>query len=112
MKLIAVFMAAQYCHGQFYKGVHMPNWCAEFLIVFAMSKRFQWALIFAMAAPVIILIIGDLAVANFELHGVMKQFEEVFIEKIFKRFDKLALFTFISFSVLAVKFYFKDRRRL
>ena len=90
----------------------MPNWFVEFLYVLALSKRTQWALIFGVLIPVVILIFGQYMTNNFELFGLMKQFEDIIVDKILRKYDKVALVAFISFLGLAIKFYLKDKDRV
>ncbi|KVX00454.1 hypothetical protein [Shewanella frigidimarina] len=89
----------------------MPNFLIEFFYVLALSKKIQWALILGVVLHLAITLLGGHMVANFELQGSMKALEEVFANKLLRKYDKIALFTFASFWVLAIKFYIKDKKR-
>jgi hypothetical protein len=89
----------------------MPNWLVEFLYVFALSKRTQWALIFGLVFFGGIHLVGAHVLSNFELEGSTKQLQDIIVHRIAKRYDKLALFTLFSFLILAYKCYQKDKKR-
>ena len=87
----------------------MPNFLIEFFYVLAMSKKTQWALILGLVLHFSITLLGDHMMANFELQGSMKALEELIANKFLRKYDKIALFTLVSFWVLAIKFYIKDK---
>ncbi|MBB1398765.1 hypothetical protein [Pseudoalteromonas sp. SG44-8] len=90
----------------------MPNWFIEFFCVLALSKKTQWALILGVVFHLAITLLGEHMVANFELQGSMKALEEVFANKFLRKYDKIALLALVSFWVLAINFYVKDKNRL
>jgi hypothetical protein len=94
------------------KRIFMPNFLIEFFYVLALSKKTQWALILGVVLHFAITLLGEHMVANFELQGSMKALEEVISNKFLRKYDKIALFSLVSFWVLAVKFYIKDKKRL
>lgn len=89
----------------------MKNALSNFIAVLAQSTRMQLAISLGMIFYIVISLFGQYWVSNIEFHGVMKVFEETFINKFARRYDKIALFSLISFWVLAFKFYLKDRKR-
>ncbi len=55
-------------------------------------------------------ILGNYQLSNFELSGNMKAFEDAIVNKILRRYDKVALGCLVSFWVLAIKFYRKVQK--
>ncbi|MGS0751750.1 hypothetical protein ACVBIV_12590 [Shewanella sp. 0m-9] len=92
--------------------IFMPNFLIEFFYVLALSKKTQWALILGVVLHFAITLLGEHMVANLELQGSIKVLDEVISNKFLRKYDKIALFTLVSFWVLAVKFYIKDKKRL
>ena len=90
----------------------MFNWLYEILIVISFSKRTVWAIITGILFFLIINIWGDHAAANFELPGLYAGFSDLIKHKIISKYDKLAWSALISFLVLAVKLYRKDKKRI
>jgi hypothetical protein len=90
----------------------MPNWFSEFLYVLSSSYKTQWALILGVVLHIVITLLGEYMIANFELQGSMKALEEVIGNKLLRRYDKLALFVLVSFWLVAIRNYIKARKRL
>jgi hypothetical protein len=89
----------------------MPNWLSEFLYILALSKKTQWAIILGCIFFIGIHLLGGYMLENFELHGPAKGIQDVMVQKISKKYDKVALITLLSFWVLAYKCYQKDKKR-
>ena len=90
----------------------MKDWFAEFLVVLSHSKRTQWAIFLGVFGFVAINLWGDYQLSNFELSGNMDSIGAVIKEKFLRRYDKVALGCLISFFLLAIKLYRKDKKRL
>lgn len=90
----------------------MKNYLAEFVTVLVSSKRTMLAVIFGLIFFVGINLVGDFMVSRVQTTGVMSAFYEAIAEKINHRYDKVALFALLSFAVLAVKSFIRDRKRL
>lgn len=89
----------------------MRNWIDEVLMILVFSKKTQWALLLGVVGFFVILIVGSYQIENFQLHGSMAAYSDIFRDKILRRYDKAAWFCLISFWVLAFKMYRKDKRR-
>ena len=90
----------------------MKNWFAEFLVVFSHSKRTQWAIFLGVLGFFAIHLWGDYQLSSFKLSANMDSIGAVIKEKFLRRYDKVALGCLISFFLLAVKLYRKDKKRL
>ena len=84
----------------------------EFLVVLAYSSKTQLAVIFGLAFFVGTMVAGDYFTSHLEMHGVLAPLADVVREKIAHRYDKVAWAILLSFLLLAVKCYKKDRKRL
>jgi hypothetical protein len=60
----------------------------------------------------VITLVGDSLASRIEFQGVFASIADVVREKIVQRYDKAAWFSLVSFLLLAVKSYRKDRKRL
>lgn len=89
----------------------MPIWLVDFLYILSMSKTTQWALSFGIIFFFGIHIWGDYALTNFEFRGQIQGIQDVVVQHLEKKYDKVALGALISFWVLAYKCYRKDKMR-
>ena len=90
----------------------MKEYFFEILSVIAISKKTQWAIVLGVVFYVGINIIGSHLTSNLQFAGTLKELEEVVAGKLLRRYDKVALFTLISFLALAFKCYHRDKKRL
>lgn len=90
----------------------VKDWFAEFSVVLSHSNRTQLALFLGVFGFVAIHVWGDYQLSNFELSGQMSSIGEVIKDKLLRRYDKVALGCLISFFLLAIKLYRKDKKRL
>ncbi len=90
----------------------MKDWFAEFLVVLSHSKRTQLAVCLGVFGFAAIHLWGNYQLSNFELSGHMSSIGEVVKENLLRRYDKVALGCLISFFLLAIKLYRKDKKRL
>jgi hypothetical protein len=90
----------------------VKDWFSEFLVILCHSKRTQLVVLLGVFGFVAIHLWGDYQLSNFELSGHMGPIGEVIKEKILRRYDKVALGCLISFFLLAIKLYRKDKKRL
>ena len=90
----------------------MRDWLAEMWVVLCYSTRTQLALAFGMAFFVGVLLMGDVLVGRFELHGPLAPLTEAIRDALMHRYDKAAWTALGGFLLAAIKTYRKDRRRL
>lgn len=90
----------------------MIQYFAEVLSVVAMSKKTQWAIILGIVFFIGISLVGNHLTSTLQFSGPFTGFEDVVASKLLKRYDKVALFTLISFWILAFKCYRRDKKRL
>lgn len=90
----------------------MKEFFAEILIVISYSGRTQAAIFLGLIGFIIINLVGDYYLANFQLTGYMAPLTDVIKGKLLHRYDKAAWAVLISFWWLAVKFYRKDKKRI
>ena len=90
----------------------MKDWFAEFLVVLCHSKRTQLAVFLGVFGFVAIHVWGDYHLSTFELSSHMSSTGKVIKDKFLTRYDKVALGCLISFLLLAIKLYRKDKKRL
>lgn len=88
----------------------MSDWIAEFLVVLSSSTRTQVALLFAVIAPLSLLMLGMSQVGQIEFHGPLALLTDPVRELLMHRYDKAAWLTFGSFLLAALKFYKRDSR--
>jgi hypothetical protein len=84
----------------------------EILVVIAYSGRTQAAILLGMIGFIVINLIGDFYLADFQLSGYMAPLTEVIKEKLLHRYDKATWCALFSFWFLAVKFYKKNRKKV
>lgn len=84
----------------------------EFLVVLAYSTKTQLAVIFGLAFFVGTMVAGDYFTSHLEIHGILASLTDVIREEIAHRYDKVAWASLVSFLILAVKSYKKDRKRM
>lgn len=89
----------------------MKDYFTEILIIIAYSGRTQAAIILGMIGFIVINLVGDYYLANFQLTGPMAGLTDVIREKFAHRYDKAAWGVLFSFLWLAFKFYHKDKRK-
>lgn len=90
----------------------MPNWFSEFLYVLSSSYKTQLALILGIFFHIVITLLGEYMISNFELQGSMKALQEVIGDKLLRKYDKVALFVLVSFWIIAIKSYLKAKKYL
>jgi len=89
----------------------MKDWFLEFLTILSYSPKTRRAIIAGSILPVIILVIGNYVLNNFELVGQHKAMEGALVEIFTKRHGSLALGSMVIFYVMAYKFYQKDKKK-
>lgn len=89
----------------------MKAYFTEVLYVLALSKRTQWALMLGLVFFTVISLLGDYMASTLELSGSIASLENVIGAKLLKSYDKAALVALVSFWLLAVKAYRRDRDR-
>ena len=90
----------------------MKDYFTEILLVIAYSGRTQTAIIMGMIGFIVINLVGDYYLTNFQLVGPMAAVTDVIKEKLIHRYDKAAWGVLFGFWWLAAKFYRRDRKRL
>lgn len=90
----------------------MKDYFTEILIVVAYSGRTQAALALGMIGFIVVNLVGDYYLANFQLSGHMSGLTDAIKEKFAHRYDKAAWGVLLSFWWLAFKLYRKDKKRL
>ncbi|MGZ8220890.1 MAG: hypothetical protein ACXWT0_04490 [Methylobacter sp.] len=80
-------------------------------MVIAYSGRTQAAIILGMIGFIVINLIGDYYLSNFQLSGQMAGLTDVIKEKLVHRYDKAAWGVLFSCWWLAFKLYHKDKMR-
>lgn len=88
----------------------MSDWIVEFLMVLSRSTRTQVALLFAVIAPLSLLMLGMSQVGQIEFQGPLALLTDPVRELLMRRYDQAALLIFGSFLLAARKFYKQDRR--
>lgn len=88
------------------------KWTDEFLVVLAYSTKTQFAIIFAFAFFFGTLLLGHYFVSTTTFHGVLAPMSDVIRAKLEHRYDKVAWGLLFAFTMLAVKCYKKDRKRI
>jgi hypothetical protein len=90
----------------------MRDYFTEILIVIACSGRTQAAIIMGMIGFIVINLVGDYYLSNFQLSGQMPGLTDIIKEKFAHRYDKAAWAELFSFWGLAFKLYRKDKRKI
>lgn len=84
----------------------------EFLMVLAYSTKTQWCLFFGMFFFIGTLAVGDYLTSHLEFQGMLAPLADVVREKLMHQYDKVAWGALVSFLLLAVKSFKKDKKRL
>jgi len=90
----------------------MKDYFTEILMVIAYSGRTQAAIILGVIGFIVINLVGDYYLANFQLSGQMSGLTDIIKEKFAHRYDKAAWGVLLSFWWLAFKLYRKDRKKV
>ncbi|EAU54051.1 hypothetical protein [Mariprofundus ferrooxydans] len=59
-----------------------------------------------------LLLLGEHLISNMQFSGFLKPLEDVYKERMFRYYDKVALGILFSSWVAAYKFYHRDKKRL
>jgi len=89
----------------------MRDYFTDILIVIAYSGRTQAAIILGMVGFIIIDLVGEYYLANFQLSGKFSSLTEVIKNKLAHKYDKAAWGVLIGFWWAAFKFYQKDKEK-
>lgn len=90
----------------------MRDYFTTILLVIVYSGRTQAAIFIGVLGFIVINLLGDYYLADFQLTGQMAPFTEVFKAKLLHKYDKAAWGVLFSSLWLAVKFYRKDRKKV
>jgi len=90
----------------------MKDYFTEILMVIAYSGRTQAAIILGMIGFIVINLVGDYYLDNFQLSGQMPGLTNIIKEKFAHRYDKAAWAVLFSFLGLAFKLYRKDKKKI
>ncbi len=89
----------------------MKDYFTNILIVIAYSGRTQAAIILGMVGFIVIDLVGEHYLANFQLSGQFTGLTEIIKDKFANKYDKAAWGVLIGFWVTAFKLYQKDKRK-
>ncbi len=84
----------------------------EILLVLAYSKRTQLALVLGAISFVAVLMFGTYLVDGLQFHGMFSPLTDPVREALLGRYEKAAWGALGGFLMLAIRSYFKDRKRL
>jgi membrane associated rhomboid family serine protease len=84
----------------------------EMVIVVAHSARTQVAIVCALIAPTVVLVLGHALTSTIVLNGPLAAFAGTLQGLLIYVYAGAALGGFLSFALLAVKFYKQDKKRL
>ncbi len=90
----------------------MKDYFTEILVVIAYSGRTQAAIILGVIGFIVINLVGDYYLADFQLTGQFSSLTDVIKSKIAHRYDKAAWAALISCWWTAFKFYQKDKKKV
>lgn len=90
----------------------MKDYFTEILIVIAYSGRIQAAIIFGMIGFIVVNLVGDYYLFDFQLHGQYAGLTDVIKSKLAHRYDKAAWAVLIGFWWTAFKLYQKDKKKI
>jgi len=90
----------------------MKDYFTDILIVIAYSGRTQAAIILGMVGFIIIDLVGQYSLSNFQLSSHMTGLTEIIKEKFAHKYEKAAWGTLASFWWVAFKLYKKDKKKL
>ena len=89
----------------------MKDYFTDILLVIAYSGRTQAAIILGILGFIIIQLVGDYALNNFQLSGNLSILTDIIKEKFNHQYDKAAWVNLIGFWGVAIKFYNKDKKK-
>lgn len=89
----------------------MRGFFVEMLYVLSVSKRTQWAIILGAVFFIFVLLLGKHMVSTLQFSGPIAGLERAVVTKLFRHYDKVALFGLLSFWWLALKCYLRDRKQ-
>lgn len=84
----------------------------EFLVVLTHSRRTQFAIVMGVVFCAGLLLGGAYIASHVDLAGLSGRAEDAIIAKLVHKYDKAALICLLGWWSVAVKCYFKDRKRL
>jgi hypothetical protein len=90
----------------------MKDYFCEFLFVLSFSRKTQYAIILGAVGYVLINLVGNYQLHNFHLTEYLEPLSDVVKDKLIGKYDKAAQGCLVSFWLLAIKQYRKDKKRL
>ena len=90
----------------------MKDWLLEVWMILASSRKTQWAIIIGLVGYMIIGLIGDYMLSDFQFSGILAPMSGVVKDNLQGKYDKAALGFLVSCWWLAIKLYRKDKKRL
>ena len=90
----------------------MKEYFTDILIVIAYSGRTQAAFILGVVGFIVIDLLGQYSLSNFQLSGHMTGLTEIIKEKFSHKYEKAAWSVLFGFWCVAFKLYRKDKKRL
>ena len=90
----------------------MHNWLDEFFIIITQSKKIVIAFFLGLLIFVVVNLIGYFQLVDFELSSSLRGVEQVIKKVLYERYSAAAFIALISFWSLAIKLYFKEKKRL
>ena len=88
----------------------MKDYYTDILIVIAYSGRTQAAIILGIVGFILVDLVGQYSLPNFQLSGHMAGLTEIIKEKFAHKYEKVAWSVVISFWYIAFKLYKKDKK--
>jgi len=89
----------------------VKDWFWGFIVVLSFSKKTQYAIIIGMVGYIVISLVGDHMLNDFQLSGILAPMSDSVKEKLLGKYGKAALGCLVSFWLLAMKLYRKDKKR-
>jgi hypothetical protein len=90
----------------------MREWLLEFRLILENSKKTQWAIFLGVFGFIAIHLFANYQLSNFQLQGPMSGLTDAIRENLFNRYEKVAWGCLITFWLLAIKLYRRDKKRL
>ena len=90
----------------------MKNLIEEATLIFLCSKRMQYSLIAGVISFITISLLGEWIVSGIQLQGMFSPLTEVIQTKVHHRYEQVAFGSMVSFFLLAIRFYQKDKKRI